>query len=64
MIVLLPNAVDGLRALEQTLTPETVANWLDRMTDYDVDVTLPRFKVTAQFQLAEATRPPGPPAQR
>jgi serpin B len=54
MIVLLPNAVDGLRALEQTLTPETVANWLDRMTDYDVDVTLPRFKVTAQFQLAEA----------
>jgi serpin B len=61
MIVLLPNLVDGLGALEQTLTPARVANWLARMTDYDVDITLPRFKVAAQFQLQEALSSLGMP---
>src|SRR5262249_3718664 len=53
MIVLLPNTVDGLGALEQMLTPARVADWLGAMSDRDVDVTLPRFKVTAQFNLGQ-----------
>jgi len=54
MIVFLPRKVDGLAELEQTLTAARVTDWLARMTVHDVEVTLPRFKVTAEFQLRQA----------
>jgi serpin B len=47
MLVFLPRGVDGLRDLEQTLSAARVRDWLVRMTDHDVDVTLPRFKIAA-----------------
>jgi serine protease inhibitor len=51
MIVVLPRRADGLPDVEKTLTAARVAEWLSRMTVHDVDVTLPRFKVTATFDL-------------
>jgi serine protease inhibitor len=51
MIVFLPRRVDGLAEFEQTLTAARVTEWLARMTAEHVVVTLPRFKVTAGFEL-------------
>jgi serpin B len=54
MIVFLPRRVDGLAEFEQTLTAARVTDWLTRMAPEEVVVTLPRFKVTAQFELKPA----------
>lgn len=53
MIVLLPKQVGGLAELEAMLTAKAVSDWLARMTAQVVDVTLPRFKVTAALRLKE-----------
>ena len=53
MIVLLPKQVGGLAELEAMLTAKAVSDWLTRMTVQVVDVTLPRFKVTAELRLKE-----------
>jgi serpin B len=54
MIVFLPRRVDGLTELEHTLTAARMTDWLSRMTADDVVVMLPRFKVTAKFELKQA----------
>jgi serpin B len=51
MVVLLPEAVDGLADLEQNLTADQTQQWLERAEWKDVMVWLPKFKVTDQFQL-------------
>ena len=61
MIVFLPKRADGLTELERTLTPTRLADWLAAMTVHDVYVTLPRFKITAQFQLKDALSDLGMP---
>jgi serpin B len=61
MIVFLPAAVDGLAGLEQTLTAGRVSDWLARMTVHDVEVNLPRFRMTAMFQLRQALTDLGMP---
>ena len=61
MIVFLPRAVDGLAKLESSLTADRLADWLARMTTQEVDVTLPRFKVTAEFRLDQALADLGMP---
>ena len=53
MIVFLPRQVDGLEEFERTLTAGRVRDWLGKMTRQEVDVVLPRFKVTAQFRLEQ-----------
>jgi serpin B len=54
MIVFLPARADGLPELEKTLTAAHMTDYLARMTLDDVSVTLPRFKLTAAFQLKDA----------
>jgi serine protease inhibitor len=61
MIVFLPRTVDGLAKLEASLTADRLADWLARMTTQEVDVTLPRFKVTAEFRLDQALADLGMP---
>jgi serpin B len=61
MIVFLPRTVDGLAKLESTLTADRLADWLARMTTQEVDVALPRFKVTAEFRLDQALTDLGMP---
>ena len=61
MIVFLPKRADGLAELEKTLTAARVADWLAQMAVQEVDVTLPRFKVTAEFQLKDALTDLGMP---
>jgi serpin B len=51
MVVLLPKKVNGLAALEGRLTTANLAAWLDRLREQEVQVALPRFKVTRAFNL-------------
>jgi serpin B len=51
MVVLLPKKVNGLSALEGKLTEANLAGWLGRMQPREVQVALPRFKMTRAFNL-------------
>jgi serine protease inhibitor len=51
LVVLLPNARDGLGALEARLDEPTLAGWLDAMPRRKVTVTLPKFKLESSFGL-------------
>jgi serpin B len=61
MVVFLPKGANGLAELEKTLTAARVTDWLAKLTPYQVDVTLPRFKVTAEFQLKDTLTDLGMP---
>src|SRR5262249_7751424 len=54
MVVLLPGKDTGRAALEKRLTADNLQKWLARLRDHLVDVTLPKFKVTAEFLLKDA----------
>ncbi len=61
MIVLLPDAVDGLPALESKLTLATLERWTSRLDRRDVLVHLPRFSVESSFGLGETLSAMGMP---
>ncbi|HZT83548.1 MAG TPA: serpin family protein [Gemmataceae bacterium] len=52
MVVLLPKKNDGLPDLEKQLTAARLNEWLGKLRPEEVNVTLPRFKMTAEFQLS------------
>jgi serpin B len=54
MIVLLPDEVDGLAALEDRLTVENLERWTGRLWPQEVEVWLPRFEITLPFRLDAA----------
>jgi serine protease inhibitor len=45
MTIILPEAVDGLPALEKKLTHKSLERWRAGMSEVEVDVALPRFKI-------------------
>jgi serpin B len=51
MILLLPRKLDGLADVEKELTLKNLEDWLDRLNRYNVEVYLPRFKLTAAYAL-------------
>ena len=53
MVVLLPRAIDGLASLEGLLNEPTLDRWLAQARNQKVNVFLPKFKLTAQFSLAQ-----------
>ena len=61
MLVLLPDAKDGLGSLEGQLTAEHLDQWLGAATRRDVLVYLPRFTVDSRFGLAETLAAMGMP---
>jgi serpin B len=55
MVVLLPNDVAGLAVLEQQLTPANMQQWLNGLrANPKVILTLPKFKMTSEFELKNA----------
>jgi len=52
MIILLPGEKDGLSELEQKLDTGRVAAWLSKASYREVDVYVPKFKMTSQFTLS------------
>jgi serpin B len=53
MLVLLPRRPDGLAELESSLTADRLAAWTTRLMEQRVDVSLPRFRLTGSFALAD-----------
>jgi serpin B len=51
MVILLPKKVDGLADLEKALSPENLDKWLTGMRGTKLDVYLPKFKMTCEFDL-------------
>jgi serpin B len=53
MVVLLPRDSAGLGKLEAKLTDTKLDKWLDAVRPRQVNVFLPRFKTTAEFQMRD-----------
>ena len=53
MVVLLPREPDGLKGVEDLLNPQTLDRWLAQAREQKVAVSLPKFKMSAQFSLAK-----------
>jgi serpin B len=52
MVVLLPDTHEGIEELAANVSAETFAAWTSKMDERDdVQVTLPKFKVEAEFDL-------------
>ncbi len=52
MLILLPDNVDGLPALERSLSAGNLEKWVASLSyAHEVIVSLPRFKITQQFEL-------------
>jgi serine protease inhibitor len=61
MTVLLPDAIDGLPALEAGLTDQKLTRWLSGLRSQKVAVALPRFKMTSEFSLGQTLAKMGMP---
>lgn len=59
MVVLLPKKVDGLAELEKTLTADRLSEWLGKLRKTGLDLTLPKFKLTADLRLDKVLREMG-----
>ena len=59
MIILLPKETDGLRGFEKSLTAENLSQWLARLRKREVIVSVPKFKETCQFSLADVLKSMG-----
>jgi serpin B len=62
MLVLLPKKVDGLAELEKALSAARLGEWLGRLRKQEVVVTLPKFKMTKEFQLNRVLAAMGMPS--
>ncbi|MBN2560982.1 MAG: serpin family protein [Phycisphaerae bacterium] len=61
MVVLLPSDVGGLARLEEALTQRNLDRWLGALRECSVDVSLPRFKIKARFDLSKTLSDMGMP---
>jgi serpin B len=61
MVVFLPKKVDGLAEFEKSLNTVQLAQWLAQMKPVNVDVALPKFKMTAEFNLQQVLSALGMP---
>ncbi len=62
MVVLLPKKTDGLDKLEEKLSTDSLAKWLGEARTRDVTVFFPKFRTTAEFQLAGELKAMGMPS--
>lgn len=61
MIIILPNEIDGAKKLEKQLTVENLNNWLDVLRKREVEVYLPKFTFTSEFELKKILSQMGMP---
>jgi serpin B len=59
MIIFLPKRTDGLAEFEKKLTAENLSQWLARLRKREVIVSVPKFKMTSQFSLADVLKQMG-----
>jgi serpin B len=56
MVIIVPKAIDGLAAVEAALTPAALASWLGALAPQQVDLALPKFRITQTIQLAKTLK--------
>jgi len=61
MIILLPKKVDGLGTIEKSLTADNLGRWCSKFQTQKVKVSMPKFKTTAEFELAKTLADMGMP---
>ena len=61
MLMLLPKKIDGLGDLEKLLTGEQLQKWSASLKSRLVNVHLPRFKMTSEFDLSDVLSSMGMP---
>lgn len=61
MLVFLPKDRDGLAGLEARLNLENLTNWIDHLLPAEVELLLPRFKISTRFSLAPSLAEMGMP---
>ena len=61
LLVVLPKKMDGLADVEKSLTADNLAAWLPKMTTHQVEIALPKFKMTAEFKLKDVLSAMGMP---
>ena len=61
MLVVVPDEVEGLAAVEGKLTAEQVAKWRAGLHEGDVQLHLPKFKATGKSRLGETLKAMGMP---
>lgn len=54
MVIMLPRSRDGIGPLESSLTSANLAAWTSGMREQEVNVALPKFKLSSGFSLAKA----------
>lgn len=59
MFVLLPRDTVGLGDLEKSLTSDRIAEWIRELRPAEVDITFPRFKCDASFDLVKTLQSMG-----
>jgi serpin B len=59
MVVLLPRDVGGIDRLETALTAENLAAWTTNLSSQKVEVLLPKFTATSEFQLGDTLKQMG-----
>jgi serpin B len=53
MVVLLPHQTGGLSALEKQLSVDNLKQWTSKLAQPEVKISLPKFKLSAEFQLRD-----------
>jgi serpin B len=61
LVAVLPDEVDGLAKVEDSLSPEKWKEWTSALKNTQVSVRLPRFKMTSEFSLNRALSELGMP---
>ncbi len=61
MVVILPQAADGMAEAEKDFTFPLLQSWLAKSKGYVVTVTLPKFTTTRDFELGQELREMGMP---
>jgi serpin B len=56
MVLLVPKEIGGLADAEKDLSAENMEKWIAAAQPQDVELYLPRFRMEAQFQLADTLR--------
>jgi len=59
MLVLLPKEKVRIETIEEQLKPANLHGWVEKLAEQEVDVFLPRFKITSEFQLGEVLKSMG-----
>lgn len=62
MVIVLPDEIDGLAAIEKRLSADTLRIWTSNLRQRQVQVALPRFRATQDFKLTETLSGMGMPS--